>query len=258
MNTYGILIDTTLCVGCYECENSCASRWGFPQNDAHKLSSEKNTAVQNFGEIFVPRLCMHCQDPTCVSVCPVGAFTKTELGPVVYDAEKCIGCRYCMQACPFDVPRYQWNSVNPKVTKCDMCYERITRGEKPACVEACLPEARIFGKLEDLLTEAKKRISENPETYHSTIYGMNEVGGASILYLASKPFEQLEMRTNLPQYPLPDLTWAVLSKIPNYIFWGGTLLGGIWWLTNRRREVEAMERTLKQNGTNHENSKKEN
>lgn len=244
---YGILIDTTLCVGCYECEKACAERWGFPYDaEAHTLSSTANTAVLTVNDVYVPRMCMHCADPTCASVCPVGAFEKTPQGPVLYDADKCMGCRYCMQACPFDVPRYQWDSLNPKVTKCDMCHERILNGEKPACVESCPAEARIFGPLEEIIDIAKKRIAENPESYYQKIYGLKEAGGTSIIYLAAKPFEELALRTNLPDHPLPDLTWAIMSKIPNYVFWGATLLGGIWWITNRRNEVAAYELKLKE------------
>jgi formate dehydrogenase iron-sulfur subunit len=244
---YGILIDTTYCVDCYECERACAERWGFPYNpEVHELSATANTAILTVNDVYVPRLCMHCADPTCVSVCPVGAFEKTPEGPVVYDADKCMGCRYCMQACPFDVPRYQWNSLNPKVTKCDMCYERVLNGEKPACVEACPAEARVFGPLEEIIELAKKRVAENPEGYYPTIYGLKEVGGTSVIYLAAKPFEELGFRVNLPEHPLPDLTWAIMSKIPNYVFWGATLLGGIWWITNRRKEVAAYELRLKE------------
>ena len=244
--TYAILIDTTLCIGCYACEAACAERWGFPESDVHELSSTKNTTVKTVNDINVPRLCMHCQDPTCVSVCPVGAFTKTAEGPVVYDADKCIGCRYCMQACPFDVPRYQWNSLNPKVSKCDMCRDRILKGGKPACVEVCPVQARIFGPLDEIIGEAKKRVAEHPETYYAKIFGLREAGGTSVIYLAAKPFEQLGLRTGVPDHPLPQLTWAVMQKIPDYVFWGGTLLGGIWWITNRRKEVQAYERKLKE------------
>ncbi|MEK7263838.1 MAG: 4Fe-4S dicluster domain-containing protein [Bacteroidota bacterium] len=246
MQRYGILIDTTLCVGCYECENACAERWGFPPDaDAHTLSSTQNTAINQCNEVYVPKMCMHCLEPTCVSVCPVGAFTKTAIGPVVYDADKCIGCRYCMQACPFDVPKYQWSSVVPKVTKCNLCYERISKGENPACVDACIPQARIFGTLESLIAEAKKRIADNAENYYPAVYGVNEAGGTSILYLANKQFAELGLKANLPLHPLPDLTWAILSKIPNYVFWGGTLLGGIWWLTQRKNEIRRLENSLK-------------
>lgn len=244
---YGMLIDITKCVGCYACEQACSERWGFPTDtEAHELSSVRNTAIKTVDDTYVPRLCMHCQDPTCASVCPVGAFEKTAEGPVVYDANKCIGCRYCMQACPFDVPRYQWDSLNPKVTKCDMCRDRIVQGQKPACVENCPAEARIFGSLDEIIREARKRVAESPETYHPKIYGINEAGGTSIIYIAGKPLEELGLRAGLPGHPLPDLTWAVMQKIPNYVFWGTTLLGGVWWITNRRKEVQTLERKLRE------------
>lgn len=246
MEGYGILIDTTMCIACYSCEQACAERWGFPQSDAHALSSTKNTAVLTVNDVNVPRMCMHCEEPTCASVCPVGAFTKTKEGPVVYDPDKCMGCRYCLQACPFDVPRYQWNSPNPKVTKCDMCRDRILRGEPTACAAACPTGARMFGKLEDNIAEAKKRVREHPETYYQEIYGIREAGGTSTIYLAPKSFDQLGLRTGLPDQPMPNFTWQVMSKIPNYVGWVGTLLGGIWWITNRRTEVSRYERKLRE------------
>jgi formate dehydrogenase iron-sulfur subunit len=156
-----------------------------------------------------------------------------------------MGCRYCLQACPFDIPKYEWNSLAPVVTKCDLCHERIAKGERPACVEACPADARVFGTLEDLVKEAQRRIQENPEAYEHHIYGVREAGGTSVLFLAAKPFEQLGFRSNIPETPLPTLTWAVLSKIPNYVFWGSTMLAGIWWITNRRKEVQAYERALR-------------
>jgi formate dehydrogenase iron-sulfur subunit len=181
MSGYGILIDTTLCIGCYACEEADAQRWGNPVSDKHVLSSVQNTAVLLVDETNVPRMCMHCAVPTCASVCPVGAFEKTASGAVVYDADKCMGCRYCMQACPFDVPKYQWDSVNPKVTKCDLCHERVEKGDKPACVEACPTNARTFGKVDELIQEAQKRMYENPGKYYPSIYGVREAGGTSIL-----------------------------------------------------------------------------
>ncbi|MGC9093609.1 MAG: 4Fe-4S dicluster domain-containing protein [Bacteroidota bacterium] len=253
MEKVGMLIDTTLCIGCYACEDACAERWGFPMTPEvpHELSAIKNTAVQQWGDVYVPQLCMHCEEPTCASVCPVGALRKTDLGPVIYDSNKCIGCRYCMQACPFQVPKYQWNKLNPKIMKCDMCYPRIQEGKPPACVEACPVQARIFGPREDLLQEAYKRIRENSGNYYPRIYGVQEAGGTSILFLANKPFQQLGFKTNLPQHPLPLLTWNVMSKIPNYVFWAGTLLGGIWWITKRREEVRRYEQKPKK--TNEQN-----
>ena len=242
MRKDGILVDTTLCVGCYECERTCSERWNFPATEVHELSCIKNTAVQQWNDAFVPKFCMHCDDPTCASVCPVGAFEITTGRAVVYDAGKCIGCRYCMQACPFQIPKYQWGELNPKITKCDLCHERTTRGEPPACVESCPTGARLFGPREELIREAEKRIRENPANYIPAIYGVTEAGGTSTLYISDTPFDRIGLRTLVPDHPLPQLTAQIMEKIPNYVFWGGTLLTGIWWITNRRKEVEEYER----------------
>lgn len=241
----GILVDTTQCIGCMACEDACADRWGLPHTDIHELSCEKNTVVQQYGDTYVPRLCMHCEEPTCVSVCPVGAFHKTAEGPVVYDVDKCIGCRYCMQACPFQIPKYQWNKLNPKVTKCDMCSDRQEQGKQPACVEVCPAQARIFGYRDDLIEEANKRIKQNPGTYFQHIFGTTEIGGTSTMYLAGVDFEKLGFPSNLPKRALPKYTWDIMEKIPDYFVWGSTLMAGFWWLTNRKKKVAEYEEELK-------------
>lgn len=246
-----ILVDTTRCIGCYACEDACSNRWGFPRTETHELSSIKNTVVQDWDGVYVPRLCMHCENPTCASVCPVGAFHKTKEGPVIYDANKCIGCRYCMQACPFLVPKYQWNKPNPKVTKCDMCYDRITKGKKPACVEACPAEARIFGRRDDLIAEAHNRIRISPAQYYPHVFGELEAGGTSVIYLSPKEFVAIGFNPHLPNHALSEYTWNMMSKIPGYVFWGSTLMTGLWWLTNRKKEVARYEVEVKKkrNGT---------
>jgi formate dehydrogenase iron-sulfur subunit len=184
---------------------------------------------------------MHCADPSCVSACPVGAFTKTDVGPVVYDATKCMGCRYCMIACPFNVPRYEWSKPIPVVRKCDGCIERQREGRPTACTEACPAEATVGGTREELLAEARKRIAENPGTYHPVIYGEHEVGGTNVFVLSPVPFEQLGMKVGLPSNPMPNLTWAALSKIPKVVVGGAVGLSAIYWITHRREEVAAAE-----------------
>jgi formate dehydrogenase iron-sulfur subunit len=240
-----ILYDSTLCIDCKACEAACAERWGLPYNDKiaaeEKISAHKLTAVVTHGDRYSRRLCMHCAEPTCVSVCPVGALQKTSLGPVVYDAEKCMGCRYCLQACPFQVPTYEWNQRLPKMRKCDMCYERQSQGKLTACAEACPTGATKNGDRDQLLAEAHQRISEKPGQYYPKIYGVREVGGTSVLFLSAVPFEQIGLRTNVPLEALPDLTWRVLDLTPDVVSTGSVLLGGIWWITNRRGEVAKKE-----------------
>lgn len=240
-----ILFDSTLCVGCRACEEGCAKKWGNPYDEKiakqEKLSAQKLTAVQTFGERYARRLCMHCADPACVSVCPVAALQKTALGPVTYDEDRCMGCRYCMAACPFQVPSYEWDSRLPRVKKCDMCYERQSKGLPTACTEACPVGATVCGERDELIAEARKRIAEKPSEYYNKIYGLRDVGGTSVLYLSAVPFEQIGLKTNLPQEPLPQLTWNALSKVPDVVTMGSVLLGGIYWLRHRKDEVEEIE-----------------
>ena len=263
-----ILVDTTLCIGCGACATACKVVNNLPLADpgavkelppkpvaddalvtfaqSHgetggKLSADMLNVVQTHGSVSVRRFCMHCQEPTCASVCPVGALHKTAAGPVVYDADKCMGCRYCMMACPFGVPRYEWKAAFPKVKKCTMCAPRQAKGQQPACTTVCPVQASIFGEREELLAEAAKRLHEGGGKYFQHIYGKEEVGGTSVLYLSAVPFEQLGLPANLPSEPMPMLTFRVLSKIPNLVMLGGVLLGGIWWITNRREEVAKAE-----------------
>lgn len=236
-----ILVDTTKCIGCMSCVAACKDTNGLPQNEETELSANTFNVVQSRAGVFVRRFCMHCQDPTCVSVCPVGAFKKTAAGPVVYDADRCMGCRYCMMACPFSVPRYEWALALPRVRKCTMCAPRQAQGLPPACAEVCPTEATIFGDREVMLAEAEKRLRENPSGYIQHIYGKNEAGGTSVLFLSAVPFEALGFPTNVPLEPLPMYTYRALSKIPSVVSAGALLLGGIWWITHRRAEVAEAE-----------------
>ena len=235
-----MLVDYTRCIGCYQCVLACKAKNALqPMEPAEEPSVRSFTGVKKRKGVFVSRLCMHCQDPTCASVCPVGAFRKTAAGPVVYDKEKCIGCRYCILACPFDVPNYEWGVAAPKVTKCNLCADLVAAGKVPACVEACPTGARMFGDREALLAEARARIRSNGKTYVDHVYGADEAGGTSVLLLSSVPFGTLGFREDLGGKPLPQLTWAALSQIPNVVTMGGALLFGVWWITNRRTIVAA-------------------
>jgi len=240
-----ILYDATQCIDCKLCEKACADRNQLPYDDKvaaeENLSSHKLTYVKARGDKFMRRLCMNCSEPTCVSVCPVAALHKTPEGPVTYDAARCMGCRYCMMACPFNVPKYEWNVLLPRVRKCDMCADRVAAGKKTACTEACPTGATSFGDRDELIAEARQRIAKNPSQYVNHIYGLNEVGGTAVLLLSSVPFEEFGYRTDLPKQPLPLLTYRVLSKIPDLVALGGVFLGGIWWITHRREEVAAAE-----------------
>lgn len=247
----GLLYDSTLCIGCLECESACAAANGLPYDETiaaekkaseHKFTYVKAVQAADGEEKYMRHLCMHCEDPSCASVCPVAALEKSEAGPVVYDESACMGCRYCMVACPFGVPKYQWADLTPAVRKCTGCYERVKDGKPTACTEACPTGATISGEREALVAEAKKRIAENPSGYQPHIFGIEEVGGTNTLFLSGLPFEQFALKGSYPAEPLPMLTYKVLSKIPNIVTTGTVLLGGIWWISNRRDEVARAER----------------
>ncbi len=241
----GILYDATLCIDCKLCERACAEKHGLPYNETvaaeEKQSAHKLTVVMDKGDRYMRRLCMNCQDPTCASVCPVAALRKSAEGPVTYDASRCIGCRYCMLACPFSVPKYEWNKALPQVQKCDMCADRVAQGLPTACAAACPTGATKFGDRDALIAEAQDRIAKNPEQYVHHIYGLTEVGGTSVLLLSSVPFEEFGYPVKVDNQPLPMLTWHVLSELPQVVTFGAALLGGIWWITSRRQAVAAAE-----------------
>lgn len=238
----GLLIDITKCIGCGSCVDACKMQNDLPSTEPKKLDATNFTVVENHNGIYVRRLCMHCLDPSCASACPVSALYKTEYGAVAYDPKKCMGCRYCMVACPFGIPKYEWDNPNPKVRKCILCIDRLKEGEPTACAEACPTEATLFGEREELLKIAKERIQSAPDVYFNHIYGEKEAGGTSVLFLSPKPFEELGFNTFVYKKPYPEFTWAVMSKIPPFVLIWGSFLTGLWWLTERKNEVARIKK----------------
>jgi formate dehydrogenase iron-sulfur subunit len=236
-----ILIDIKRCVGCQACEQTCQQVHGFPVEHQAKLSETSLTFVDQKGEKFVRRMCLHCEEPACASACLVGALKKSALGPVTYDASKCMGCRYCMIACPQGVPKYQWSKLAPYVKKCDMCYDRQKAGGIPACVEACPVQASTFGDRDALLREAWERI-RNDSTYVPRIYGTEEFGGTDVFYISDVAFEDLGfVKPVNGSQPLPTLSAAALGESPTVVLVGGSMLAGLYWITQRKREVAMAE-----------------
>jgi formate dehydrogenase iron-sulfur subunit len=235
----GLLFDATECIGCGACADACKQENHLPLPVEPHTTAYTWTTVTPRAGVHVRSLCMHCLEPTCVSVCPVGALQKTAAGPVVYDAARCIGCRYCIMACPFGVPKYQWDRAVPVVGKCTMCADKVASGEPTACAAICPTGATKFGDREALLAEARSRIRDDPGKYVDHVYGVDEAGGTSVLMLSSVPFEELGLPTNVPRQPLPLLTWQVLSKVPDFVALAAAMLYGVFWITRRREEVAA-------------------
>ena len=245
MSTWAILTDTTLCIGCEECVKACKRenelgkdmprRWKRRIDD---LSSTRyTTMVRRPGDRFVRQQCRHCLEPACVSACLVGALQKTPEGPIVYDSDKCMGCRYCMTACPYGIPRYDWEQPVPYIRKCNMCYDRLKEGGQPACVEACEQKATIFGTRDELLAEARRRIRNSPGKYVQKVFGETEVGGTSVIYLSDIPLDFLAFQPDLGDTPLPQRTWAALSKAPPLALGMGCAMTGLWWIIGRRMKL---------------------
>ncbi len=245
----GVLVDTTRCIGCRQCEVACAEANGLPVPDIKNdqaLEEERTTTTDKWtvvnryetdkGETFVKKQCMHCGQPACAAACLTNAMEKTETGPITWDGNKCMGCRYCMLACPFNIPKFEYYSINPKIQKCIMCSERLEEGGKPACVETCPSDALMFGKKKELMQIARVRIYSHPDTYVRHIYGEHEVGGTSWLYLASVPFDQLGFRTDLGTLTYPDYTREFLYAVPMVFLLGPPLLYGLNQLASRNSD----------------------
>lgn len=233
----GLLIDTTKCIACNACSEACKEQNKLPPTVEPQPTAYTWTVVQMVGDVPVRRMCLHCLEPTCASVCPVGAVHKTPLGPVVYDSDKCFGCRYCVQACPFGVPKYQWDRPLPLMGKCILCFDRVSQGEPTACASVCPTGATLFGERDLLIRDAKNRIATSPGDYVDHIYGLEEAGGTSVLFLSKVPFETIGLNTSIPRQPLPLLTWKVLSRVPDFVGIAGVFLFGIHWITERREFV---------------------
>ena len=287
----GLLYDSTLCVGCQACVAACKHvnenlaefrtidhLWDSPMDTTgHTFNvikvyssgtGETKNAEEN-GFAFMKTSCMHCADPSCVSACPVTAMQKDPVtGIVTYDADRCFGCRYCVAACAFGIPKYQYDSPTGRIGKCELCNHRHKDGHYSACAEVCPTGATLFGRTSDLLVEAKRRLALKPgettkmprgrlpysdkaaekastwrkepdqhyetqvATYLQHVYGETEYGGTQVLKLSAVSFEKLGM----PDLP-PQSSASKSETIQHTLYQGMVmpiaLLAGMTWMAKR-------------------------
>jgi Fe-S-cluster-containing dehydrogenase component len=255
----GVLIDTTLCIGCRNCEEACNKiNTDLPRrlsehykdqsvfDRRRRMDGSTYTVVNRYPNsskdkkpVYAKFQCMHCLEPACVSACIVGAFSKDPSGAVNYDPWKCIGCRYCMAACPFQVPAYEYdNAFTPEVRKCTFCFtQRTSKGEVPACVQSCPMQVMTFGKRDHLIKLAHKRIEQYPDRYVPHLYGEHEVGGTAWMYLSSTPFCQIDLpelgTKSIPQHTEPIQHAIFKYFIPPFALYAA--LGAIMWSTRSEK-----------------------
>jgi len=250
-----ILTDITKCIGCSECVTACKAANDLPPDKPRRWQAGDGLSAANWTSIlrlkdnhYVRKQCRHCIEPACATACPVGALHKTPEGPIVYDNDKCLGCRYCMMACPYGIPRYDWDEAVPYVRKCIMCYDRVKDGKQPACTEACPSGATIFGERDILIKEARRRIKAEPGKYIQKIYGEKEVGGTGVLYISDIDLSLLTNGKELPEKPLPETTKAAMGAVPVVFVGMGAFLTSLRWVIKRRQKLMAGENT---GGENH-------
>jgi Fe-S-cluster-containing dehydrogenase component len=248
-----MLYDTTRCIGCKACMVACTKANNLEPDPGwsqglYQAPADLNGKTKNIIKLyqepggaysFVKRQCMHCLDPACTSACMLGALKKGDLGVVSYNPDLCIGCRYCTMSCPFTIPRFEWDSLAPKIVKCEFCKERLAEGKLPGCCEVCPTGAVIYGKYTDLLAEAHRRLDEHPGRYVPRVYGETEVGGTQVLYLSHVPFEKIGLPAYGPQ-GVPTTAYTIqegLYKgfIAPVVLYGA--LGAVLW-RNRKQGGE--------------------
>ncbi|MFQ5996119.1 MAG: 4Fe-4S dicluster domain-containing protein [Dehalococcoidales bacterium] len=253
---YAMLSDVTRCVGCRRCEAACNEANNLPPpeipfedlsvlNEKRRTDAQAYTVVNRYQNpewikpIYRKMQCMHCAEPACASACLVAALKKTPEGPVIYNEDVCMGCRYCMTACPFSIPAFEYfDAGSPAIQKCFMCYHvRLSKGNIPACAEACPVEAITFGKRSELIKAARERIRREPDRYIDHIYGELEVGGTDWLYISGVPFEELGLPMDVGTTPYPELTQEFLSAVPLVLVVWPALFGGFYAWTKRRQQM---------------------
>ncbi len=275
----GMLYDSTQCIGCKACMSACKEANGMPPEHTAQADPMWDTPVETSGDTlnviklytdgdmsvkdrevngyaFMKRHCLHCVDPSCVSVCPVSAMTKDSItGIVEHHADRCIGCRYCVYGCPFGIPKYEYDDPFGQIQKCQFCAHLQAKGELPACCDVCPTGASLFGKVSDLKAEAALRLSKQPgeshdfprglcggdrpghegriASYQDTYYGDRELGGTQVMYLSGVPYEKLGLPTNVPDYGYAALSEGIQHTLYKGMIAPAALFVGLVYLAKR-------------------------
>lgn len=274
-NSLGVLHDTTRCIGCRRCEAACQKVNDLPMPakpfddlevtyTPRRVTAYQWTVVNRYkvnGEYVFRKLqCFHCNDPACAAACFARCFTKLPDGAVVYNGSQCVGCRYCMVACPFNVPGFQYDRAwDPLIQKCTFCEPLLKEGKLPGCVRACPMDALTFGRRSDLIKIARARIADNPGKYVDYVYGEYDAGGTAWMVLApaagagegpaddpeanGSQMNQLGLDTHLGNQPMAEYTYGALGAVPMIVAFWPVLFGGAYAITKRR---EAMHKAAKE------------
>lgn len=261
-DAYAVLFDAEKCIGCRRCEEGCNTVNDLPAPEKpfadlsvldkpRRMDAKAYTVVNKYevpghATVFKKSQCNHCQEPACASSCFVSAYTKNPDGSVTYDADICVGCRYCMIACPFDVPAYEYTkALNPRIMKCHMCHPHISAGKRtlPGCVEACPKEALVYGKRSEILAYAWERLRKYPDIYVQQVYGEKEMGGTNWLYISGAPFEKIGLRTDLGVLAAGEYTAGALASVPMVVGIWPVLLTGIYAVSKRKEKMAAQEQS---------------
>lgn len=276
-NSYGVLHDVTRCIGCRQCEEACNTVNHLPRpkhafDDQDVLGVRRRTSAYEWTVVnkytiddkpFFRKLqCFHCNEPACASACFAKCFTKNPDGSVTYNGDQCVGCRYCMIACPFYIPGFQYDEpFDPLVQKCTFCKPRLDKGLLPGCVEACPMDALTFGRRGDLIRLARKRIEANPDRYTDYIYGEWDAGGTAWLVLApaskatagksdvgpygaTEVMHQIGLDTHLGSQPMGELTYGALGTVPLIVAFWPILFGGLYGISKSREARNAMRNKI--------------
>ncbi len=235
----GLLFDVSRCVGCGNCQRCCDVANDLPCARQTQLDAETYTIIEERQPVagmtrYVKRGCMHCLEPGCVAACPVAALHKTAEGLVLADTSKCIGCRYCQYACPFSIPKFEWENTLGVMRKCTGCTDRIAKGERPACSAGCPTGALKAGTRGDLLQEAHARIGAHPDQYVPRVYGEFEAGGTSRLYISDVPFEELGF-AKVDTTPVSKYSTPIVTRTPT-IALSVAAVSTVTYAVLRRRE----------------------